>query len=342
MPTPIMLTEAREIPDRVAAALAATRPVLTEIAGRLRATAPPVLVTVARGSSDHAAEYAGRLFAAQMGWLPASLPPSLVTVAHAPLAWDGAVVLAISQSGRSPDLIAPIKAARDGGALTIALVNAEDNPLADAAELVLPIAAGPETAVAATKSFVLSLVQLAHLAALTAEDEGLLGALDTLPEALAVALSADWSPALEPLAGMRSGFVVGRGLGFAVARELALKFKEVCGLHAEAVSGAEIMHGPKALIGPTDPVVCLTPDDPGGVAMRAEAAELARLSSRVIVAGSPVDAAAAVLPVPEGPHPVLTAPILATAAYPFIADLAQARGLSPDSPRHLKKVTETL
>ena len=340
--TPIMLAEAREIPDRTAAALAAQAPLLDDIADRLRRADPTVLVTVARGSSDHAAEYAGRLFAQTLGWLPASLPPSLVTVEDAPLRWRGAVVLAISQSGRSPDLIAPIEAARAGGALTIALTNVEDSPLAAAAECAVPIAAGPETAVAATKSFVLSLIQIAHLAARTSRDRGLIDALAALPPRLDQALSADWSPALEALADIRSGFVVGRGLGYAVARELALKFKEVCGLHAEAASGAEIMHGPKALIGPTDPVLCLTPDDPGGTAVRRQAASLAGLSSRVIAAGLPVDGAAGTLPVPAAPHPVLAAPILATAAYPFIAELAQARGLSPDTPRHLKKVTETL
>lgn len=339
---PVMLTEAQTIPEVAARTLADTRAQMTEVAERIRRNDPTVLATVARGSSDNAAEYGGRLLAQRCGYLPASMPPSLITVERAQIRWANTLVIGVSQSGRSPDLVLPVDAARAGGADTVALVNVTDSPLAEAAETVLPIGAGPEVAVAATKSFVLTLIQFAHLAALLVRDEDLITALDALPATLDEALTMDWSPALTALADPAPRYAVGRGLGFPIAREIALKFKEVCGLHTEAISGAEVMHGPKALIGRADPIFCVAPGDRGGTAMRGEIAALAALSSNVIVAGQSVDGSALHLPIPVAPHPALSSIILATAAYPFIVELAQIRGLSPDAPRHLTKVTETL
>ncbi|NBB81916.1 MAG: SIS domain-containing protein [Alphaproteobacteria bacterium] len=336
-----MLDEAHAIPAVTETALHRGQEAIARAAGRLQEADPTVLVTVARGSSDNAGEVIGRLAAARLGWLPLSLPPSLITMDEARLRWDRSAVLAISQSGRSPDLIAPVAAARAGGAPTLALVNAVDSPLAEAADLVLPIDAGAEHAVAATKSYVLTLVQALRLMAAMDGDRVLADGLSRLPAALEQALVADWSAGLEPLASARSLFVVGRGPALGAARELALKMKELCGLHAEAISGAEIMHGPKALIGPDDPVLVLAPDDASRRLVEECVGVLSTLSRSVIVVGRPVPGAAMALPVPDAPVADLATLVVSTASYPFVAALARARGHDPDNPRHLAKVTET-
>ena len=337
-----MLTEARSIPEVAAEALARGDAAIAAAARAIAAAAPRVLVTVARGSSDHAADYLGRLAATRLGLLPVSLPPSLITVDRVRLDLRGTLAVAVSQSGRSPDLIATVRAARDAGALTLALVNQAESPLADAADLALPIDAGPETAVAATKSYVMSLVLSARLVAELAGDRAFADAVAALPPVLARAVAADWTAAIPVLAPAATLFVTGRGFGLTVAREIALKLKEVCGQAAEAVSGAEVMHGPKALIGDQDPVLALAPDDSGRPAMETAVGALGRLSRQVVVVGRPVAGASLSLPIPVSPAPDLAGIVLATAAYPLIAALAGARGRSPDAPRHLDKVTETL
>lgn len=336
-----MLDEALSMPQVARTALSRGQDAVEAAARRLRELDPGVLVTVARGSSDNAAEVIGRTFARRLGLMPLSLPPGLVTIDRAPLRWRGTVVLAISQSGRSPDLIAPVEAARAGGALTLALVNDADSPLAAAAEIVLPIDAGPERAIAATKSYVMTLVQAMRLLAAVEGDARLADGLSRLPEALETALAVDWSAGLEPLRTASTPFVIGRGAGLGTARELALKFKELCGLHAEAISAAEVMHGPKALIGPGDPVVAVAPDDGALPAMADAVAALAAQTSNILVAGPELPGAALTLPLPAAPLPELSNLVLSAASYPFIAALAHARGLDPDTPKHIQKVTQT-
>ena len=342
MTEPRMLTEARAIPEVVVRALGRHDEHFQLAAARIRAFDPAMLVTVARGSSDNVSEYIGRLFGEYTGLIPASLPPSMVTIARAPLDFSRALTLAVSQSGRSPDVVEPVRAARAAGSLTVALVNDPSSPLAEAAELTLPIDAGEERAVAATKTFVLSLVQGARLVAAVSGKVELSAGLTRLPEPLAGAIDSDWSTAVPWLKDRTSLIVVGRGLCLAVARETALKFKEICGLHAEAVSGAEVMHGPKALIGPHDPVFALAPADRSQEAMAKAVADLGALSDRVVVAGPALRGAGLVLPMPDAPLADLSPIVAATALYPFVVALAEARGLSPDEPRNLRKVTETL
>jgi len=337
-----MLTEARQTPERLAATLADDEPAYREAGARIRAFAPRSLVTVARGTSDNAAEFLGRLAAGRLGLIPASLPPSLVTVEKAPLAFDGCLVVGISQSGGSPDLVAPMAAARAGGALTVALVNVADSPLARAAEIVLPVGAGEETAVAATKSFVLSLAQAIRLVAAAAEDAGLRARLEALPDALAAALALDWTAAVEPLAGAGWMPVCGRGLAAAAARELALKLKETTGVAAEGFTAAEVMHGPRTLIGPDTPVLCLAPEDAARPTMEDAIGLLGAMTSRLIAVGRTSRGAALTLPLPGLADPVHATPAILAAAYPFLDALAARNGVSPDTPRHLEKVTRTL
>src|SRR5690606_14367129 len=153
-----------------------------------------------------------------------------------------ALFLAVSQSGRSPDILHLAQAGHDDGALTVALVNDMSSPLARTCEVVLPLHAGPEKSIAATKSFIAALAAGLQPVAHWSEDRRLLKALDTLPEALEQAAAMDWSAALSLMSEAEDLFVVGRGVGFAVAQEAALKLKETCGIHAEAMSAAELMH----------------------------------------------------------------------------------------------------
>ncbi|MEQ8965478.1 MAG: SIS domain-containing protein [Azospirillaceae bacterium] len=337
-----MLAEARQAPERLAASLAAEDAAYRDAGARIRAAAPHTLVTVARGTSDNAAEFLGRLAAERTGLIPASLPPSLVTVENAPLGFEGCLVVAISQSGGSPDLIAPVEAARAGGALTVALVNAPDSPLGRAAEIVLPVGAGEETAVAATKSFVLSLAQAVRLVAAMAGDDALRARLDALPATLEAALALDWSAAVDALAGTGWMPVCGRGLGAAGARELALKLKETTGVAAEGFTAAEVMHGPRTLIGETTPVLCLAPDDAARPSMESAMAELGTMTGRLIAVGRPAPGVDLALPLPDLADPVHGVPAAMAAAYPFLDALAARNGVSPDTPRHLEKVTRTL
>lgn len=336
-----MLAEALEAPSRVAAMLAEDTEAYARLAAELHASPPLFAATVARGSSDHAATFAASLLGIRLGLVTASLSPSLVTRYGAAPALRGALVLGLSQSGASPDIVRALKTGAADGAITAAVVNATDSPLARAAAHVLPQRAGAERSVAATKSFILTLTAVARLAAVWSRDRELAAALARLPERLAEAAACDWSPALPLLAGTGSLFVVGRGPGLGVAQETALKLKETSHLHAEALSAAELRHGPRAVIGPGFPVLAYALADPGGEDSRELAAELHEAGALVMTA-SAGEAPGLRLPLPRPLHPLLD-PILAIQAfYPFAAALAVSRGLDPDQPRGLSKVTRTV
>lgn len=246
--TSLMLKEARSAADYVAVQLTRDQDRYAALGARLRAAPPANIVTVARGSSDHAATYCAYLIMARLGRIVASLPMSLVTLNHAPLQVRDALAIAVSQSGQSPDVVEPIRYFHAQGATTVALVNQADSPLASAAQWSLPLHAGVESSVAATKSFIASLVASALLTAHWQDDAALLNALAQLPDALRAACACDWSDAVQALTPADRIMVVGRGIGFPLALEAALKCKETCAIQAEAFSGAEIKHGPIALI----------------------------------------------------------------------------------------------
>lgn len=339
--TSLMVQEAREAPARVAALLAADQERYAGLAARLRRAPPPFALTIARGTSDHAASYAATVLALEAGIVTASLPPSTITRYRAALRLKDALALAISQSGASPDVVMTLEAAAGAGALTVALVNDVDAPLARAAAVVLDQRAGPERSVAATKSFITSLVALARLVAAWREDPVLLEALARLPERLEAALATDWAPALEVLVPATSCYVVGRGLGLGTAAESALKLKETSALHAEALSAAELRHGPRAVIEPGFPLLIYALED----AASADAAELAEAlvaagQSCLIASSRPGGGLRLALPPPL--HPLLDPIVAIQAFYPLAAALAEARGHDPDRPRGLQKVTRTV
>lgn len=337
----LMYKEAQESARRVADQLRANQAGVAQLAEELRRHPPRFVVTSARGSSDHAATFAKYVFETQLGYATSSASPSVSSVYAAPQKLDGALYLAISQSGKSPDLLRQARAARDAGARVVALVNAPGSPLADIAHTLIPLHAGPETSVAATKSYICSLSAIVHIAALWNGDEALLAALRDVPDALAQTWNLDWTPLVDGLAGARNLFVVARGLGLAAAQEAALKLKETCGLHAEAFSAAEVKHGPMTLVEAGFPVLFFTQDDDTLGTTLALADEFRSRGARVWTATSQPGVAHA-LPVAPIGHPVC-APIVTIGSFYRAANaLALRRGRNPDVPPHLRKVTETL
>lgn len=336
-----MRREALEAPEAVSRALANDAALLAEVAAHWRAAPPAALLTLARGSSDHAASAMAYAAMSRLGRLVTSLPMSLLTLHGArfegPQPWS----LAFSQSGQSPDLVEPLRQLGQGGAPTLALVNDETSPLARAARWVLPLHAGPETSVAATKSFVAQWLAGLRLVLACAGDEAAAAALAALPEALQRAASADWAAAFGALREAESLFVIGRGAGLSAALEMALKFKETCGLHAEAFSGAEVQHGPMALVGPGFPVLLLAPRGPAQAGLLALAEVLRQRGARMLLAAPP-GTPGADLPLVAAPLEDLDPLCAVQSFYLAVESLARERGRDPDRPRHLAKVTRTI
>jgi glucosamine--fructose-6-phosphate aminotransferase (isomerizing) len=335
-----MEAEAAEIPTVVARQLRENAALMSTIGARLRSRPPRAVVTCARGSSDHAATYAKYLIETRTRVLTASAAPAVSSIYGTETDLRDCLFIAISQSGKSPDLLATMAAARRSGALVIALCNDANAPLCAAADHAIPMLAGAERSVAATKSYLASLTALAHLTAEWTRDVQLHSQLQDLPAALEAAWHLDWRAALPQLAGAVHLYVIGRGLGLSVAQETALKCKETCGLHAEAYSGAEVRHGPLALLGPGFPALILAQDDASRPGLAALAAELAARKVDVLLAGA---SAAGAVELPTLPAPAALAPVmLASSVYRMLAQLALLRGLDPDRPPHLRKVTETV
>jgi glucosamine--fructose-6-phosphate aminotransferase (isomerizing) len=335
-----MYREAAAAPEAVREQLLANAARIERLAQRLRASPPRAVVTCARGSSDHAATFARYLIETRLGLLTSSAAPSVSSVYDARPDLAGTVMLAISQSGASPDLLATVSTARAAGARIVALLNAESSPLAQLADDVIPLCAGPERSIAATKSYITSLSAIVHLIGSWARDAPLTAALQQAPELLARAWELDWEAGVTHLAPVNNLYVVGRGLGLAIAQEAALKFKETCALHAEAVSAAELRHGPMALVRAGFPLLIFTQNDASRAGVAQLAGELAAHGADVLLAGTSA-AGATRLPTLEA-HPVIEPLLFAQSFYRLANALSLARGGDPDRPPHLSKVTETV
>ena len=337
-----MAAEIRETPDSVARLVAREAGTLRDLGARLRTLDPGVIVTCARGSSDNATAYFKYVTEILLGVPVASIGPSVASLYNAPLRLRGAVVISVSQSGQSPDIVALQDAARKAGAFSIAVVNQDDSPLARTADAVIPLHAGRETSVAATKSCIASAVALAALVAEWRNDPALREGVARLPHALAATLRHGWDTALPPFGAARSAYVLGRGPALPVAAEAALKLKETCVLHAEAFSGAEVMHGPLQLLEDGFPVIAFHQADPSRDAMADSIGRLRALGGRVFEVsvaglGQPDHLGAA-----AAGHPALDPLTMLLSFYAFAEALSRARGHNPDRPSHLRKVTETV
>ncbi len=340
MTTSYMAAEVAEIPQVAQRFLDQSMPAVRQTAAALRRIEPKLFVTVARGSSDHAAtyfKYAAELLA---GVPVASVGPSVASIYGRPLHLSGAACIGISQSGQSPDIVEMMRAAGAGGALSVAITNSADAPMALASAHCLPLQAGREKSVAATKTFVTSVLAAVTLLAEWQQDKDLRRAVLDLPHAFAKALAKDWSPLAARLVRAQSLYVLGRGPGFAIACEAALKFKETCGLHAEAYSAAEVLHGPSAIVEARFPVLALGVEDAALPHVIATAERLAAQGADVFLTGGAAQGAV-VLPSVEGVHPLLAPLVLVVSFYAFVEGLARRRGFDPDVPPHLRKVTET-
>jgi glucosamine--fructose-6-phosphate aminotransferase (isomerizing) len=335
--TSAMARETAEIPA-AAERLLARADLFAAIAQRVERAKPRIVVFCGRGSSGHVGVYLRYLCETRLGLLVSAAAPSVVTAYRQPPDMRDALFVVVSQSGRSPDLVTATQVARKSGALTLAVVNDEHSPAAETSELVLPIGAGAERAVAATKTVVLSMIAGAQLVAALAGDQDLDDGLRRLPLRLSSALACDWSAWADRTAGAPAAFVVGRGYGLGCVREIALKAAEILRVPALGYSAAELRHGPRASITPATPVLVLRQNDQAAVAVDDLVRDLGTAGETVFTAGGP----AGTLPWIGDGHPACDPVLMLIPAYRAIEMVARQRGFDPDNPPHLRKVTRTL
>jgi glucosamine--fructose-6-phosphate aminotransferase (isomerizing) len=337
--------EIGEQPELAARMLAGSQDAVAAIAARVRAARPRGFVIAARGSSDHAALYAKYLFGRRNRALVALAAPSLFTSYASPPSLDGQCVIGISQSGMSPDVVAVIVEAARQGAVTIALTNDSDSTLARAAELVLPLGAGQERSVPASKTYTASLLALALVSQAVDPDPAFEAALSRVPGALAHALEQD--PDLERLVPALLGpraIVLSRGFNFSTAEEIALKLTETSYVLARAWSVADFEHGPIAVVEAGLPVLLVDGGGPVSAGLAAIGDRLSAQGCRVIhlmdgaaTHGEPAE----VVRIDSGLPEELTPLTLAVLGQLLAHRVALARGIDPDRPRALQKVTRT-
>ena len=339
-----MARETAESGDAVARLLDQSGDAIRAAGKLLRDLDPRLVAICARGSSNHAAAFFKYATEMRLGLPVVPIGPSIASVYKTPLRLEGAAMLVISQSGRSPDLLAMAKAAQQGGAKIIAIVNDAGSPVAEMADLTIPLQAGPEKSVAATKSCIASMAAGLALLADWSGDRALGEALTGLPAVLRAAVASDWSQMVEPFVAARSALIIGRGIGYPVAMEAALKLKETASLHAEPYSAAEVLHGPIQIVHEGFPVLLFRQRDAAGDSLDHCAARLANAGARVFVggAGAPGAKSFTHLPVAPSTHPATELLSAMVSCYATVDRIARARGFDPDTPPLLKKVTETL
>ena len=336
MTTSAMASEIGESAD-VVSRIVRNRGAIAEIAQRLRIGSAPLCVLCGRGSSGHAGVYLRYLVETRLRLPVSASAPSVTTAFRSTLELRNALFIVISQSGQSPDLVAATTSARATGARTIAIVNATSSPVAAAAEFVIPIEAGAEHSIAATKTMIGSMAAGAELIAELAEDQALRSALDMLPERLNRALSLDWSEVSDDLGEASAVFVAARGLGLGSAREIALKLAETLRLPAIGLSAAELQHGPRAALSPRTPVVMLRINDQTAATVDALAEELREQKIALHLCGGPHGS----LQWLREDDPLTDAITMLVPAYRMIEQTARKWGFDPDRPPRLCKITET-
>jgi len=335
-----MYREAGQAPAVVRTQLEHNAAIMRELGAVLRKLSPRVVVTGARGSSDHAATFAKYLIETHTDALTTSAAPSLSSVYDTRTNLRDTLFLAISQSGKSPDLLAMAEKAKASGAHVVSLCNSPDSPLSRLAHHAIDLCAGAETSVAATKSYIASLSAIIQLLGHWIGNETLLDALQHAPGQLEQAWNLDWSVARDALQPVNNLFIVGRGYGLGVAQEAALKLKETCGLHAEAFSAAEVQHGPMALVRKNFPVLAFSQSDDTREGIETLARDFVSRGAKVLLAGATTPGAFSLPTVTA--HPVIEPMLMIQSFYRMAESLAIARGLDPDTPPHLRKVTETV
>lgn len=339
-------TEIAQQPDVMRRLLEEERANIMQVAEAIRAQAPRFIYFAARGSSDNAARYGQYLFGAAHG-LPVGLAtPSLFTLYRQPPRLDETLVLGVSQSGQSPDIVAVLEEGSRQGALTLAVTNDPTSRLAQVAQHTIRLLTGPEQSVAATKTYTASLMVLAMLSAALAEDEERLAALDTLPDLLAQVLVSmpDIVRQVERYRAMDTCVVLSRGYNYATAFEIALKLKELTYVLAEPYSSADFQHGPLALVEGGFPVVAVVPEGEVSQELAAMVKQLREEGAELLVISGQDEVlrlAHTPMPLPAG-VPEWLSPLVAVVPGQLLAlGLAVAKGFDPDRPRSLHKVTLT-
>ena len=337
----LMIREIAESGDALARQWAANAEQTKRYAASIRRRDPRVVATIARGSSDHCALYLKYLLEILLGVPCASIGPSIASLYNAELKLEGALALAISQSGRSPDIVAMQDAAKRGGAMTLALVNDVSSPLAKGADCLLPLHAGPERSVAATKSMIATLFAGAALLAEWRQDAALSAALAKLPALLRAQSEPPPDPLVARVAAAKSAFVLGRGATFAIAAEAALKLKETCAIHAEAFSSAEVLHGPAGIVAAGFLVIAFLPQDEARDGMSDTLRRLAAMGADILAVDALDTDGPMALSAAAADHPLLTPIAMIHRFYRLAEACARRLGRDPDNPPHLRKVTET-
>ena len=328
----VMEQEARTAPQKIAEQLIANQTITDTLGQTLRELKPKFVMIVGRGSSDHAGVFAKYLFEIEAGVPTFAAAPSVASVYGKSLQLEGALVIVISQSGRSPDILAQARMAKAAGGFCVALVNDESAPIKDIVDVVVPLCAGEEKAVAATKSYLATLSAILQIAAKWTQSESLAQAVNTLPQALQTAVDAEPQLTAESLDGVKNLVVLGRGLGYAVSKEIALKMKEVCSIHAEAFSSAEFLHGPVTLVEKKLAIVDVCINDESYASHVEQIANVRQRGADLVHLNQ----------MSADIHPRVAPLALLQRFYIDVAAVAIARGINPDQPAGLKKVTQTL
>ncbi|NOD64779.1 MULTISPECIES: SIS domain-containing protein [unclassified Ruegeria] len=336
----LMRQEINEIPVAVDRLLTEGSEAIKSAAQEVRARDPRFLISVARGSSDHACSYLKYASELLLGLPMASVGPSVKSIYGVDMRCPNALCVSVSQSGQSPDIVRLTQSLTQGGAYSVAITNDTGSALANVASAALPIHAGPELSVAATKTFVTSLVAGLWLLAEIKGDADLLAAIRNLPKDLEQAIACDWGVVIDAIDG-QSLFTLGRGTSWAISNEAALKFKETCQIHAESYSSAEVLHGPVSIVDQGFPVLAFSSGDAAEANIAEVADALAAKGAQVFATTDRVKDAVS-LPHVRTAH-WMTDPVAAIASfYGMVEAVAARRGINPDTPRHLRKVTETV
>lgn len=327
-----MAQEAAQTPAVVRAQLAKNQAQYDALAQAIATYQPEFVYMIGRGTSDHAGVFGKYLIETELSLAVAAAAPSVNSVYGKSLNLKKALVIVISQSGRSPDIIAQAKMAKASGGLCVALVNDESSPLNEVVDIFIPLQAGPEFAVAATKSYLATLSALLSVVATCKGDNTLMEAIQALPDLLDDTIAH--APVLTDtfLQPIDRCVVLGRAFGYAISREIALKLKEVCGIQAEAFSSAEFLHGPISLLNRGVASLDVTIPDASAPYHQDQINEIKRRGGKVLSLLTP----------PPGVHPLISPLLIMQRFYLDIELAARNMNMDPDSPVGLKKVTETM
>lgn len=339
--------EIHQQPEALARLLATEKDTVTRLAAEIRRRGISQVVVAARGTSDNAGRYAQYLFGALNGMLVTLATPSLFSIYRQPPKFGNALVLGISQSGKSPDIVSVLAEARRQGALTATITNLPASDLAQHADFTLALHAGAEKSVAATKTYTTELTTIAMLSAALTEDQRQWTALETIPQQVEQTLAShrDLPQKAERYRYMQHCVVIGRGYNYATAFELALKLKELTYTVVEPYSSADFLHGPLAMVAPGFPVIVVAPSGMVLPELQFFIRTVHNQGAEIIVISDDTDTLALArvpLRLPSA-SPEWLSPIFAILPGQLLAMyLAHSRGFSPDTPRGLQKITETI